>query len=190
MSLSADTTQEEYEKWHEKHQELWGPVHAAGASSLETALARLSEAVDSPIEERLLAALLGWFETCLPNLRITKAGVPVFLFETAQEYSTYNIDMQAPLGPYRADFLIEMHDPGLDVCVSVVVEADGHDFHERTKKQAAHDRKRDREIQQMGLKVFRFTGSEIFRDSASCAKFIHGAIADAVNGVLRARSPQ
>lgn len=51
----------------------------------------------------------------------------------------------------------------------VFVECDGHDFHERTKEQAARDRKKDREIQAAGLNVLRFTGSEIYRDPSSCA---------------------
>lgn len=51
----------------------------------------------------------------------------------------------------------------------VLVECDGHDFHERTKAQAKRDRKRDRALQQNGEKVFRFTGSEIWEDPIGCA---------------------
>jgi len=45
-----------------------------------------------------------------------------------------------------------------------VVECDGHEFHERTKEQAVRDRKRDRRLQAKGYRVFRFTGSEIYKD--------------------------
>ena len=51
----------------------------------------------------------------------------------------------------------------------VVVECDGHNFHERTKEQAARDRRRDREIQERGFKVARFTGAEIWADPFGCA---------------------
>jgi hypothetical protein len=51
----------------------------------------------------------------------------------------------------------------------LVVECDGHDFHERTKEQAARDRSRDREGQLAGFTVFRFTGSELWRDAWGCA---------------------
>lgn len=51
----------------------------------------------------------------------------------------------------------------------MVVECDGHDYHERTKEQAASDKSRDRRLQAAGWLVFRFTGSEIFRDARACA---------------------
>jgi very-short-patch-repair endonuclease len=47
----------------------------------------------------------------------------------------------------------------------LVVECDGHDFHERTKLQAARDRARDRRSQHDGIPVFRFTGSELWADA-------------------------
>lgn len=52
---------------------------------------------------------------------------------------------------------------------TLIVECDGHDFHERTKEQAKRDRSRDREAQLEGATVFRFTGSELYRDSWDCA---------------------
>lgn len=53
----------------------------------------------------------------------------------------------------------------------VLVECDGHDWHERTPQQAARDRSRDREILlKAGVPVIRFTGSEIVRDPDGCAK--------------------
>jgi len=51
----------------------------------------------------------------------------------------------------------------------IIVECDGHDFHEKTKVQAAHDKRRDRILQSLGYKVFRFTGSEIHNNAISCA---------------------
>lgn len=70
---------------------------------------------------------------------------------------------QKQIGRYRVDFLIE-DEKGK----TIVVECDGHDFHERTKDQAQCDKKRDRELQSEGYKVYRFTGSEIFRTSGVC----------------------
>lgn len=55
----------------------------------------------------------------------------------------------------------------------LVVECDGHDFHERTKEQAKHDRSRDRDLVQRGYDVFRFTGSELWRDPLGCADQVH-----------------
>lgn len=50
----------------------------------------------------------------------------------------------------------------------MIVECDGHDFHEKTKKQAKHDKKRDRYLTSFGYTVFRFTGSEIYKDPVWC----------------------
>lgn len=54
--------------------------------------------------------------------------------------------------------------------VKFVVECDGHAFHEKTKEQAAQDKRRDRTLQSLGFKVFRFTGMEINNDVLSCAE--------------------
>jgi very-short-patch-repair endonuclease len=41
----------------------------------------------------------------------------------------------------------------------LVVECDGHDFHEKTKQQVTKDNRRERELQIAGWHVFRFSGS-------------------------------
>lgn len=72
---------------------------------------------------------------------------------------------QAPLpGIGRVDLLV----CAIGVPNSLVVELDGHDFHERTKTQAQRDRSRDRAAVAEGFRVVRFTGSEIHRDTAKC----------------------
>lgn len=69
---------------------------------------------------------------------------------------------------YRADFVIEVWTSlrSLDCrkFLSLVVEIDGHEFHERTKEQAERDRSRDRRITRTGYQVLRFTGREVNRD--------------------------
>lgn len=79
----------------------------------------------------------------------------------------WQLRFQHDIGRYRADFIASPNP--FDKNRSVVVECDGHDFHERTKEQAQRDRSRDREMQMEGWKVFRFTGAEIYRNAFSCA---------------------
>lgn len=79
----------------------------------------------------------------------------------------YVIAPQVKIDPYRVDFLA--WSPLNKAKTSVVVECDGHDFHERTKQQAERDRSRDRELQTRGYSVFRFTGAELYRDAHKCA---------------------
>lgn len=70
---------------------------------------------------------------------------------------------QVQIGEYRVDFLLTSEGHNL------AVECDGHDYHERTKLQAARDKARDRAILEAGYQVMRFTGSEIYADAMSCA---------------------
>jgi restriction endonuclease-like protein len=75
---------------------------------------------------------------------------------------------QVEIGPYRVDFLISHYIVGM-YQRHIVVECDGHDFHERTKEQAARDKQRDRWFQGQNYRVLRFTGSEIWRKPFECA---------------------
>lgn len=86
------------------------------------------------------------------------------------------IEPQAPVASYRADFLLvyrglrllrtvdengEMQDTLVPFYARAVVECDSHEWHERTRAQAEHDRRRDREMQALGYLVLRFTWSAI-----------------------------
>lgn len=83
------------------------------------------------------------------------------------------VEFQQQLGDWRVDFIIHFFDAGYpnrsQKWTRLIVETDGHDFHERTKAQAARDRKRDRLSQHQGLPVLRFTGSDLWADPWSCA---------------------
>jgi very-short-patch-repair endonuclease len=84
------------------------------------------------------------------------------------------IQRQVQLDNWRVDFVVFAFDfrgrvlksPGWR---SVIVECDGHDFHERTKQQAGRDRSRDRSATTSGRDVMRFTGSELWRNPWGCA---------------------
>jgi very-short-patch-repair endonuclease len=80
------------------------------------------------------------------------------------------------LSRYRVDFLISFDFFGS--LLEIVVECDGHEWHERTKRQAARDKSRDRALQSLGYKVFRFTGSEINEAPLRCAMEILDCVMD------------
>jgi very-short-patch-repair endonuclease len=75
---------------------------------------------------------------------------------------------------YRADFLFvyKTRHPFTEH-FRLVVEIDGHDYHERTKKQAMRDKQRDRLMQMEGYVVFRFTGSEIYHGCSKAVWEVH-----------------
>ena len=84
-----------------------------------------------------------------------------------------NMYREVKIGPYRADFVMGVG--GFEL-LRLVIECDGHDYHERTKEQAAHDRKRDRYMIRHGYLTVRFTGSEIHQDAMACAADVFQSI--------------
>ncbi|WP_431858685.1 endonuclease domain-containing protein [Azospirillum sp.] len=91
------------------------------------------------------------------------------------DHDGYFVDVytQAVIGQHRVDFLVVGHlNPLNPMSNFVVVECDGHDFHEKTKEQAKRDKRRDRDLQKQGYSVLRFTGSEIFIDPEGCVREI------------------
>lgn len=133
------------------------------------AFGQMQKRCESPIEEIMLAALL---------VELHDVGSPFLLWNWAfQDFSwpgdpvvpTDNVTLfcQATVGEYRADFLLGIWSLGRRR--AIVIECDGHDFHERTKAQARRDRQRDRWMTLNDVVVLRFTGSEIHADPLVCA---------------------
>lgn len=89
----------------------------------------------------------------------------------ASSTTVVRVYTQVQLDKYRADLFVEWTTTGFQGAIRrAVVECDGHEFHERTKEQARHDRRRDRDVQGFGLPVLRFTGSEIYANAVGCGK--------------------
>lgn len=89
---------------------------------------------------------------------------------------------QVQVGKYCADFLFKTFYENWSRVL--VVECDGHDFHERTKEQAAKDKSRDRWFGDQRIEVMRFTGSEIHKDPKDCVDQIENRLAYLVDEVL------
>lgn len=111
--------------------------------------------------------------------------------------ATVLIIPQANIGAYRADVLVTVQGGEflLDdarqcvkdhegrqvivddrISVTAIVECDGHDYHERTKEQAARDKSRDRAVQALGHRLFRFAGSEVYANPIACARQVVDAL--------------
>lgn len=114
------------------------------------ALAGLLQLAESPIETRLAVHLACFFGT--------KTAI----------FAQYEI--ATPNGNYRLDFAVDPEGS------KIAIECDGHEFHERTKEQAARDKSRDRALQAAGWRVLRFTGSEIFADPGKCASEVRAIV--------------
>lgn len=96
---------------------------------------------ESPIEETLIANILSWID---------------------HHGASATVSTQVPVGPYRADILIETGGR------SMVVECDGAKFHNGAE-QIEHDKRRDRYCALNDIAVMRFTGAEITRDPRRCS---------------------
>jgi hypothetical protein len=70
---------------------------------------------------------------------------------------------------YRIDIVLSfIMMSNKEICIAI--ECDGHEFHEKTKKQVAFDKKRERDLIKSGYTVLRFSGSEIWKDPYKCAE--------------------
>lgn len=138
----------------------------------------VEKAMQSPIERAMFWGLLSHCDMvshvpvfgCEPDLPADTPRTRAYGVTGLGE--VFVLVPQMPVGKYRIDLaLIHLrHAFGKrESCRPIAIECDGHDFHERTKEQAEHDKERDRVLQVSGWVVARFTGSEIFRDPAEAA---------------------
>lgn len=75
------------------------------------------------------------------------------------------ISPQAKIGNYRVDFLVEQKRIAPEDTYSpVIVELDGHDFHDKDKRQRSYEKARDRFLVKKGYRVLHFTGSDVVAD--------------------------
>lgn len=144
-------------------------------SDLINDIEHVLEQCESPIEKVFISAIMA---------AAREAGYETFdLYETNHDIDSYApgsscelaIWPQFEVGKYRIDFRLvaKAYDARLNPPWStrkIMVECDGHEFHERTKEQAKRDRAKDRHLQALGYKILRFTGSEIWADPYKCAK--------------------
>ena len=126
-------------------------------NSLENQMMRRCE---SPIEQLLWFVLDDMVE--MEDSMMSFMGVPGFVLSRCQA------EVETPRGLYRLDFLVTWAIEGN--VYRVGIECDGHDFHEKTKEQAAHDKQRDRALAAAGYTVLRFTGSEIWNNPEACVE--------------------
>jgi hypothetical protein len=83
-------------------------------------------------------------------------------------YERGDVDFEIDLFLYLDCYLINVVGRNVRCPFFVGIECDGHDYHERTKEQAAKDRSKDRILKVRRLDIVRFTGSEITRNPGRC----------------------
>lgn len=143
------------------------PVYIAptDANDHGAAIENVARLAESPIEAALGTAIVRQSCTARLSPLANIAIVDGWMFSA-----------QSEIDCYRVDFELSSLD---GVCL--ILEADGHEFHDRTKQQAASDRARDRWMIGRGYRVLRFAGSEIHGRAEGCAREVH-RIMHAVGG--------
>lgn len=132
------------------------------------------DTVKSPIEEILYSHIL----FCCDGFNNV---IPLSFPEEMHNFETW-VSPQYKVGKYTADFVFCCRFKGEES--RLLVECDGHDFHEKTKEQAINDKKRDRYFTSQGYKILRFTGSEIYNSAENCAEEITNILSDMMNGFV------
>jgi hypothetical protein len=135
---------------------------AAQDSDVKRALARC----ESPIEVQFALALLAASDEVGPFLRLVdpRAGTkpsPIAKGRAGALYCQYPLKLEKR--SVRLDFAL------IRGAKRFAIETDGHDFHEKTKEQAASDKSRDRLLTAAGWTPIHFTGSEVYRNAHRCA---------------------
>ena len=89
-------------------------------------------------------------------------------FDSIEVYPQYKI------GKYRVDFFI-CYNKG-DIEKYLIVELDGHQFHETNEQQRRYEKNRDRYFQTQGFPVFHYTGSQVignpFKIVTDCMNYL------------------
>lgn len=98
-------------------------------------------------------------------------------------------NIQTNKGKYRADFYFDSDYPSGETShhrgknnLKLVIECDGHDFHEKTKEQVAKNNKRNLDLQMAGYEILHFSGSQVFENPLKCVKEVYEYIQKKVGG--------
>jgi very-short-patch-repair endonuclease len=151
----------------DKASTLYSNMKAEGFSQwMYTAM--IEDGIQSPIEDLFFIAFNAMAESSFSEVN------PPYLFNNIDATTSCGrgvyIKPQYKINKYKVDFMIHSH--GIapeEYCTPVVIELDGHDFHDKNKQQRAYEKSRDRHIVKSGFRILHYTGSEIFADPFKAA---------------------
>jgi hypothetical protein len=177
----------DYSRWgsdiREQAEQAW--THIADRVLTDYALKMLCD-LDraSPIERKLFLALHAYYadelvgcpgSNCLrTNDKVS--SISDFLIDKSQSpvFECGDRDFEIDIFLYLDYHIWTDNGRRIDCPFFVGIECDGHDFHERTKSQAAKDCSKTRTLKRKGLEIVRFTGTEITYRIDGCVEDIDG----------------
>ena len=108
--------------------------------------------IKSPIEQLFWGAFHA--VASAQGLKVVNAG--------SRSWPGVHIKPQVSLGQYRVDFVVAyIAEDGVRAPRTVVVELDGHAFHDKDKAQRSYEKQRDRDLIALGYAPLHFTGSDV-----------------------------
>lgn len=133
-------------------------------------------------EDKLLNFIMEWGEDYVscksPIEKIFFLAFNIVRMFRSNEFPDYVVgisvfpqfEVETESKKYCADFYIVVE--GYKDEIDIIVECDGHDFHEKTKKQVAYNNEREYAIKKAGYDILRFSGSQIYENPFKCANDI------------------
>ncbi len=165
-------------KLDEEQSEKIGRVVAQWSKNMFTC-AEIFDECESPIERLFLLA--PFLQGCDANgARIERVFLVVPLNDGDGEiwirpqYKVSDWSVADAQIVARVDFELTLRADS--VWSTILIECDGHEFHDKTKEQAAADKARDRRVVALGHRIMRFTGSEIYASPQKCFNEVVSAL--------------
>ena len=122
------------------------------------------EDIDSPIEQ------------------IFKTAFELYMDLNNKEYIFLFPQMPIKIGKkkYIVDFYFEEDEyvNRFNTDKKIIIECDGHEFHQKTKEQVKNDNEREYDLKMAGYEILRFSGSQIYNEPFKCAE-------DAYNYIMK-----
>lgn len=153
---------------------------------------KVEENIKTRISDLAEIIATGWYASIVSELEDNKIHSPIEqLFYAQWHFGTLHqeIDLipQYKIGDYKVDFYLNALAYFINGHLSnvlelatlkkinnklpkVVVELDGHKWHEKTPEQVEKDKQRERYIVGQGYEVLRFSGREIVKDPEKCVQ--------------------
>ena len=124
----------------------------------------IRESIESPIEQIFKTA----FDLYMQLLNKEY----IFLFS--------QVTIKVEKKKYIVDFYFEQDQyvNRFDTDKKIIIECDGHEFHQKTKEQVKHDNEREYDLKMAGYEIIRFSGSQIYNEPFKCVE-------DAYNYIIK-----
>lgn len=125
--------------------------------------------------ERLNDVLINLNNCCSEIEKIFCLSLQLLLLDVGEDFVEVvpQYDIFIDSGRYVADFIVFDR---INPLYKLVIECDGHSFHEKAKKQVEKDNKRDYDLKMSGYDILHFSGSTLYNKTEQCAKDVFNYI--------------